>query len=73
MHALETYTERDVSVIGSQAYKGIRFHTVSQRSETKPGAESTMCGQTLTDALGKISASSAAHASLLVFHTSAMH
>lgn len=56
---------REDSVTGSQVYREIGFHTGSQRRERKPGAESKLCGQTLTNALRTISASLAAHASLL--------
>lgn len=69
----ETYRGREDRVNGSQGYRGIGFHTGSQRRERKPGAESKLCGQTLTGALGKISASSGAHASLLELHRSATH
>lgn len=45
--------EGEDSVTGSRGYKGIVFHTGAQRREKKPGAESKLCGQTLTDALAE--------------------
>lgn len=57
-------------LLKSQSGKGIKFHTVSQRREGRLGAESTLCGQTPTDAQGKLSTLSETHASLMEFHSS---
>lgn len=69
----EIYRGKEGNVTGSRGYGGIGFHSGSQGRERKPGAESKLCGQTLTDALGTVSATSAAHGSLLEFHLSVTH
>lgn len=64
---------RKAVLLGHRATEGLGSTVDTSGVRANPVTESRLCGQTLADAPGTVSATSATHGSLLEFHLSVTH